>query len=93
MPVREAVDNWWNRSLYDEPRQGLFSWILLGLAVAYSVVVPLYYPYTVVFVPFVLLFTVAEVLPTDRTRIAVAFRVVGLVYMVLTPVIFYTLGF
>lgn len=92
MNSRETVEQWWNRSLYDEPRGGTFSWIVLGLAILYSVVAPLYYPFISVFVPFILLFAIAEVLPQRKRRIAVGFRIIGLVYMLSTPILLYSFG-
>lgn len=89
MNGRETIERWWNRSLYHEPRGGLFSWIVLVLAVLYSVVAPLYYPFISVFIPFVLLFAIAEVLPSRKRRIATGFRIVGLIYMLLTPILLY----
>jgi hypothetical protein len=73
---------------FREPRGGRLSWALLGLAVSYAVVVPNVYPFTIVAVPFVLLFPVAELLPEDRVRLAGILRVLGFVYLLLVPVVY-----
>lgn len=61
------------------------------LAVLYSLLAPQYYLHTIVAVPFVLLFPIAEVLPAERVRLAGMLRTVGLVYMCATPIILFAL--
>lgn len=90
MGDEETGVGWWNRGIYDEPRGSTLSWITLGGAILYSVIAPLFYPFTAIFVPFVLLFAIAEVLPRRTRRFAVGFRIVGFIYLLFTPILLFS---
>jgi len=73
-------------TLSREPRRTKVSWVMLVFALLWTIWVSwISVSNAIIGVPFVILFSLAEVLPRDKTKMATTFRVIAMIYMCLVP--------
>lgn len=70
--------------LFKNPRGGVLSWGIFGLAALYAIIALVTFELTMVLgIPIVLLASTAEILPEERIRTAGMLRIMTLGYMLL----------